>query len=166
MSSARIHSFPPVVRTDARILVLGSMPGQASLRAGEYYAHPRNQFWPIMEILLGAGPNRPYQKRLDILQENGIALWDVLHSCARAGSLDSDIRDERPNDIAGMLAAAPAITRVYFNGAKAEAAFHRHVYVGCRPLSCFRLPSTSPAHAGMSFDEKLKRWSVITITGS
>lgn len=161
MSNIRIHSFPPVLGTDARILILGSMPGQASLQAGEYYAHPRNQFWPIMGALFGAGSDRSYRQRLNLLQENGIALWDVLHSCERTGSLDSDIRDERPNDITAILAAYPAITRIYFNGAKAQDAFRRHIGGNRLAYAYVRLPSTSPAHAGMSFSEKLNFWSVV-----
>ena len=114
-----LRSFPPVVSAGCRVLILGSMPGEASLRAGQYYAHPRNAFWPIMGRLCGAGPDLAYPQRLERLLAAGIGLWDVLQSCVRAGSLDSAIRDEVANDLPALFAAYPRIDRVFFNGAKA-----------------------------------------------
>jgi hypoxanthine-DNA glycosylase len=139
------------------------MPSVASLAAGEYYAHPRNQFWRIVGELYGFDPAAPYRFRSKALCLAGVALWDVLASCARPGSLDADI-DERSivaNSFAGFLDAHPHIRRVCFNGRKAEAAWRRYVLreipLGSR-LSYELLPSTSPAHAGMSYPRKLRAW--------
>ena len=150
---------------DATALILGSMPGEASLHAGQYYAHERNAFWRIMGDLLGAGPSLPYPERLDRLTSAGIALWDVIADCERSGSLDADIvvASVRVNDFGGFLAVHPAIRHVYFNGAAAEANFRRHVLpeLTGRELVLTRLPSTSPAHAARGYAEKLAAWSVI-----
>jgi len=157
----RVRSFPPIAAADARILILGSMPGEESLRRKQYYAHPQNQFWRILAQVTGAAHDRPYEERVDALIRTGVALWDVLRSCRRESSLDSAIQRDsmRPNDFRRFLAAHPDITHVFFNGATAEAAFLRHVQPKLsRPLNLERLPSTSPAHAGMPRDEKLKRW--------
>ncbi|MFZ1425716.1 MAG: DNA-deoxyinosine glycosylase [Geminicoccaceae bacterium] len=156
-------SFPPIVGPDARVLILGSMPGAASLHAGQYYAHKHNSFWRIMGELFGAGLELPYPDRLQLLTRAGVALWDVLESCARIGSLDSAITDERPNDFAGFFAEHRGIAHVFFNGAKAEQAFTRRVLSTLAPnrLTLRRLPSTSPAHAGMSFQRKLDAWRVV-----
>lgn len=160
-----LQGFPPVADARARVLVLGSMPGAASLNAGQYYAHPRNAFWPIMGVLLGAGPELPYDERLGRLQAAGIALWDVIAACERPGSLDADIApgSVQANDFQAFFAVYRSIRGVYFNGAAAEAAFRRHVLrrlgESCPP--CIRLPSTSPAHAARSFAEKLAAWSVL-----
>lgn len=160
-----VHCFPPVADAAACRLILGSMPGRASLQADRYYAHPRNAFWRIMGDLLGAGPDLPYGERLEKLQAAGIALWDVIAACRRDGSLDADIvgGSVAVNDFAAFFAAHPAISRVYFNGAAAEAAFRRRVLPGLAgmPLQLFRLPSTSPAHAARSYAEKLAAWSTL-----
>ena len=118
------HGFPPVAAPGARVLILGSMPGQASLRAAEYYAHERNAFWRIMGDLLGAGLDLPYAQRLEKLTAAGVALWDVIAACERAGSLDADIVGHSvvPNDFAAFFAAHRSIARVFFNGAAAETA--------------------------------------------
>lgn len=164
---SRVQSFPPVAGPGARILILGSMPGRESLRMGQYYAHPHNAFWRILGALIGAGPELPYAARLERLQASGLALWDVLHSCRRDGSLDSAIveRSIVANDFRRFLAAQPGIQRVYFNGARAESAFTRYVLPRLPPelaaLGYVRLPSTSPAHAGLSFEQKLKAWREI-----
>ncbi len=160
----RHHSFPPVADRNARILILGSMPGQRSLDDQQYYAHPHNAFWKIMGELVGAHPQLPYEQRLQKLKQAGIALWDVLHSCEREGSLDSDIKQEEANNFAQLFADHPDITHVYFNGAKAEQSFRKFV-LGKQQipeLEMSRLPSTSPAHAGMRYEEKLDAWRVIT----
>jgi hypoxanthine-DNA glycosylase len=156
----RLRSFPPVADRNAHILILGSMPGQRSLDARQYYAHPHNAFWKIMGELVGAQPLLPYEQRLAILKQAGIALWDVLHSCERTGSLDADIRQEQANDFAAFLADHPRITHVYFNGAKAEQSFRKFVLnkLTLPKLTLHRLPSTSPAHAGMRYEEKLEKW--------
>jgi hypoxanthine-DNA glycosylase len=158
-----VYSFPPVVSRNSKVLVLGSMPGEVSLKAQQYYAYPHNAFWRIMGELLGAGPSLPYQKRLIVLDNAGIALWDSLRACRRPGSLDSAIRDEEANDFATLFASFPKITHVFFNGAKSEAAFRRHVLPTLAdPKHVFvRLPSTSPAHAGMTFDKKVEHWRAV-----
>lgn len=162
---AMIQSFPPVANPDARVLVLGSMPGERSLRAGEYYAHERNAFWRIMGDLLGAGPALPYVRRLEILKAAGVALWDVISACERYGSLDSDIvgSSVQPNDFSAFFAVHRSIDRVFFNGSAAEASFLRHVLPDLpdSKLRLARLPSTSPAHAARSYGEKLAAWSQI-----
>ncbi|RIX47415.1 MAG: DNA-deoxyinosine glycosylase [Rhodocyclales bacterium GT-UBC] len=161
----RIQGFPPVAAPGVRCLILGSMPGLASLQANCYYAHPRNAFWSIMGDLLGAGPELPYAARLDKLVAAGIALWDVIAACERPGSLDADIVGQTvlPNDFVSFLALYPGIERIYFNGAAAEQAFRRHVLPRLvdRPLRLHRLPSTSPAHAARSYADKLAAWSII-----
>lgn len=161
---ASVYSFPPVVSRNSKVLILGSMPGEVSLKAAQYYAHPRNAFWRIMGELFGAGLSLPYQERLVVLNGAGIALWDSLRACTRPGSLDSAIRDEEANDFTALFTSFPKITHVFFNGAKSEAAFRRHVLPTlARSQRVFaRLPSTSPAHAGMTFDEKVKRWRAVT----
>lgn len=163
----RVRSFPPIENAGARVLILGSMPGGASLAAGQYYAHPQNLFWPIMSALLGAGPGFAYAARTRLLKANGIALWDVLESCVREGSLDSAIEDATiaVNDFAAFYRTHPRIGRVFFNGAKAEASYRRYVIPllgsGGPAVEYLRLPSTSPAHAALSFAMKRKAWSVV-----
>ncbi len=157
-----VKSFPPIADPGARVLILGSMPGVASLAAGRYYAHARNAFWPLLGALLGFAADAPYAERTAALRAAGIALWDVLHACTRAGSLDVAIErgSEVPNDLPGFLAAHPRITHVFFNGAAAEACFRRHVLpqLGTGAITCVRLPSTSPANASSSFERKLAAW--------
>lgn len=160
-TAPRLRSFPPVADpATAHTLILGSMPGVASLAAGRYYAHSRNQFWPIMGALFDAGPELPYEARLQALMRAGIALWDVLHSCERPGSLDADIdlRSAQANDFADFFAAHPGIRRVAFNGGTAERLFRRDIAPQLRSLELIRLPSTSPAHAGMPAERKLAAW--------
>ena len=157
-----VHSFEPVADENARVLVLGSMPGLKSLQAGQYYAHPQNRFWPFMGQLVGAGPDLPYPERCRRLARAGIALWDVLSCCERPGSLDSAIRDDTAaaNDLAGFLSTHPGVRRILFNGAKAESSFTRLVLPGLgRPdLDYRRLPSTSPANASQRAADKLTAW--------
>lgn len=159
----RIRGFPPIVGRSPRVLVLGSMPGVASLAAGEYYAHRRNQFWPIAGDILDFDPGASYARRRAAITASCIAVWDVLGSCVRPGSLDSAIVNDTivANDFAAFLARHRRIERVCFNGRKAEAAWRRHVLPRLPParqLSYRLLPSTSPAHAGMSYLRKLRIW--------
>ncbi|HEX5338608.1 MAG TPA: DNA-deoxyinosine glycosylase [Gallionella sp.] len=165
-----IQCFAPIETPDATVLILGSMPGEASLHAGRYYAHPRNLFWRIMAELLGIAPDAPYEQRIAALKSARIALWDVLQSCRRSGSLDANIDDATlvPNDFATFLAQHPRITRVFFNGAKAEQCYRKRVlpFIAAAPMQSatieyLRLPSTSPAHAALSFERKLEAWRSI-----
>ena len=160
-----VCSFPPIANRDARVLVLGSMPGAASLLAGRYYAYPHNAFWPIIGELFGAGPATAYAKRVLLLKQNGLAVWDVMASCVREGSLDSAIDEDSivPNDFQSFFDTHPRIRHVFFNGAKAEACFHRYVrpHLPDRRLQFTRLPSTSPAHASLSLEKKLAAWRAV-----
>jgi len=159
-----IRSFEPLERADARVLVLGSIPGRISLQRGEYYAHPRNAFWSIMCGLFGIEETATYEERVRALIDARVAVWDVLHSASREGSsLDSAIATgtEAPNDLPGFVRAHPDLTAVFFNGAKAESAFLRHTLATMprdREIEYHRLPSTSPAHASLSSADKLERW--------
>ncbi len=161
---SRARSFAPIADARARILILGSMPGTASLAAGQYYAHAQNLFWRILGEVTGAGASLPYASRAKALQACGIALWDVLASCTRAGSLDSAIDEASicANDFAKFYRAHPRITRVFFNGAKAEACYRKYVLPalapGLGPQGYRRLPSTSPANASMSRAYKKRVW--------
>ena len=162
-----IHSFAPIAAPGATLLILGSMPGRASLVASQYYAHPRNAFWPIMGELFGAGPDLPYARRVSVLRNAGVALWDVLASCTRGTSLDSDIDEASiaANDFASFLRTHRRIERVFFNGTKAEASFRRHVLpaLAAPTLRFERLPSTSPANASWPYARKLRAWRAVGV---
>lgn len=165
--ASRCRSFPPIAARDARVLILGSMPSVASLTRHQYYGHPRNAFWRIMGRLFGAAGELPYRHRQAILRQHGVAVWDVLQECRRTGSLDAAIEtaSEVPNDLAAFLDRHRQVRTIFFNGQKAEAAFRRHarprVELLQRPLCYIRLPSTSPAHAGQSFEQKLAAWQQV-----
>lgn len=160
-----IFSFPPIAAPDARLLILGSMPGRASLQAGQYYAHPRNAFWPVMAGLFDVNAGAPYAQRCEALRARGVAVWDVLRACVREGSLDAAIDEESivPNDFAAFFASHREIRAVYFNGAKAEQVYRRRVLPALDPpaaaLPLTRLPSTSPAHAALTHEQKRAAWA-------
>lgn len=163
-----VESFPPSVGGHCRVLILGSMPGVRSLAAVQYYAHPQNLFWPLMQDVFGVARELPYAQRLAELNAAGVGLWDVLQGCERRGSLDSDIAkgSEIPNAIPALLAQQPEIRALAFNGAKALQVFQRHVLAQIptqrlQQLQLLPLPSTSPAHASMSRADKLAHWSVL-----
>lgn len=138
------------------MLILGSFPSTASLAAQQYYAHPQNQFWRILGEVIGQPlKEMDYPDRISVVQDAGIAIWDVFASCERAGSLDTAIRDAVPNPLAELQKSAPALRRICFNGRMAARRIREVEAMGFAALV---LPSTSPAHAGMSFDEKLARW--------
>lgn len=164
----RVFSFPPLSRPDARVLVLGSMPGIASLQAGQYYAHPRNAFWPIMAALFGFAADLPYARRVERLLAARVAVWDVLQACEREGSGDAaiDPGSVAVNDFAGFFAAHPQLDAVFLNGTTAASYFRRRVWPGLQSqhpsLHLTALPSTSPAHAGLRLADKLERWRVLT----
>lgn len=161
MSAPLLQGFPPVVDGHARVLILGSFPSARSLAAGQYYANPRNAFWPIISELFGVDANAPYDSRLAALQSHGGALWDVVHKCHRIGSADSAIDPKTlvVNNFAQLFANYPSIARVYFNGAKAADLYRRMVHPVER-IQYQQLPSTSPANA-MRPGAKLAAWRVI-----
>jgi len=162
MDISRIYGFPPVENSAATTLILGSMPGKASLLANEYYAHPQNAFWKIMGELTGASASLPYSERIQILQSSHIALWDVVGSCLRPSSLDVDIDEASivANNFASFFVKHPDISHIYFNGAKAEQVFRKYVLnsLVIPYIKLQRLPSTSPANAGLSYVNKLAIW--------
>jgi double-stranded uracil-DNA glycosylase len=165
---AYIQSFPPIASGMPRVLILGTMPGKASLRERQYYAHPQNVFWRIIGGILGFDPASPYDARLASVQSAGIAIWDVLKFCIRESSLDSDIDNSSlvPNDFAAFLAEHSQIQRICFNGAKAEALYMKHVrprLAATGEVQHLRLPSTSPANAALTLSEKLRAWQAIVL---
>ena len=165
----RVHSFPPVTDTSVTKLILGSMPGKASLVANQYYAHPRNIFWPVMQTVMSVRSDLPYATRCKELTQNKVALWDVLKMCTRTGSLDSDIVESSiiPNDFESFLRVHSQIRAIYFNGAKAESIFVRHVVPNLSSvfagIAMTRLPSTSPANASISLADKVAQWKAVGI---
>jgi hypoxanthine-DNA glycosylase len=154
------RSFPPLVGAQARVLVLGTLPGEESLRRGEYYAHPRNLFWPIIFALFGETPALRYAERLAFLTTHHVAVWDVCEIGERERSADSKIRLERPNAIDRLLDEHPLIRAVAFNGTTARRLYDRH-FARRAALTYLALPSTSPAHATIDFPAKLVRWTVL-----
>ena len=162
-----LRAFKPVSAPDARVLILGCMPGVKSLEMGQYYAHPHNAFWPICEKLFGAGPQLPYDMRCKKLISAGVALWDVLHACRRKGSLDANIEPDsmQPNDFATFFRQHPKIRAVFFNGVTPQRIYIKRVLPvlsgGIRQIPTVRLTSTSPACATWNFDQKLAQWSQI-----
>ncbi len=156
----RSSGFAPLANADARVLILGSLPSRRSIASDEYYAHPQNAFWRIMAILFGA--NGDYDNRCSALQKGGVALWDVLASSVRPGSLDADIQvsTAEVNDFERFLAEHSKIERICFNGQKAAKLFTDQVPLEIvdNRVATFTLPSTSPAHAAMHFERKLELW--------
>lgn len=163
MSNCR--SFLPSIDDSSQILILGSMPGVKSLEEQQYYAHPQNRFWKVM----GAICNEPnlhqldYQQKLKILLQNNIALWDTIKSCKRDGSLDSDIQNETPNDIYGLLKKFPKLKIICLNGNKSYSTFKKYFPDLLEKYSCHKMPSTSPANAKYSLDTLIKYWSSIVL---
>ena len=161
-----LHSFAPIADDSSQLLIVGSMPGKASLQAKQYYAHPRNLFWKIIGSFFDFDPASPYEIRIAKLLGERIALWDVLESCTRKSSLDSDIDNSTivPNDFEAFLQAHPAIRGIYFNGVKADDSYRKHVLAGIPAnldISYHRLPSTSPANAAISYQKKLEIWRIV-----
>lgn len=156
-------SFTPIASVDAQLLILGSMPGVKSLDEQQYYAHPRNAFWPIMARLFEFDLNLDYSTRCQKLQQHKVSLWDSLKSCRRQGSLDQAIQTDSiiANDFSSFLKQHRQIKHIFFNGAKAEQVFKRYVMPTLdheQALTFTKLPSTSPAHAAQSLDEKYLAW--------
>ena len=155
-------SFAPVADANSKILILGSMPGKKSLEMQQYYAYPQNRFWKLLAYLLEAEVPVDYAEKIALLRRNNIALWDVLAYCEREGSLDSDIKDEVPNDIAGFLTLHPQIKAVFCNGGKAGAAFKKYFALKLpADFPVYYLHSTSPANARMRLEDLAEEWQVI-----
>ncbi len=160
--------FPYVAKPDARVLILGSMPGRKSLALQQYYGHAQNSFWPIMAQLFGVSIELDYASRLTCLLENRIALWDVAHQCVRPGSLDQAIEMDTvvANDFSRFFAHHSDVTTLFFNGRKAEQLYQKLILKGRQArsipsLEMHLLPSSSPAHASMTRSQKLDMWSII-----
>lgn len=157
-----IYSFSPFAAKNAEVLILGSIPGEESLRQQQYYAHPRNLFWKIMGALFDFDPALPYAARINKLLENRIALWDTVHNCQRPGSMDSAITDENANDFESFFKEYSTINRVFFNGQTAHRLFMKHTRTMFLPaLEFYVMPSTSPANAVVSFADRLEAWRMI-----
>lgn len=155
-TSTTLAGLAPVIDTRTRVLVLGSFPGAASLAAGQYYAHPRNQLWPLLSALLGEDlAALAYAERLPRLLAHGVGLWDVLAGCERAGSLDAAIRSPAANDFARLRVLCPGLTTVGFNGQTSGKFAPQFATEGYRTLV---LPSSSPAYMAISFEQKLEKW--------
>lgn len=154
------YSFAPISEKNATILILGTMPGEQSLALQQYYGHARNNFWKIIFTLFNQEISTDYQERIKLLKQNKIALWDVLEACERKGSLDSAIKMEVANDFKSFLKQHPDIKYIFFNGQKASLFFKKYVAVS-DSYSFVTLPSTSPANAGKSFENKLNEWRII-----
>jgi hypoxanthine-DNA glycosylase len=159
MSAPRLLGLAPIARPDARLLVLGSFPSAASLAAQQYYAHPRNHFWPLLAALWGIElAAMPYARRVAEVQRRGLAVWDVYAACQREGSLDASIADAQPNDLAALAARLPKLAAIAHNGS--ESARSLRITRALGP-AVHRLPSTSPANASWSFERKLAAWRAV-----
>lgn len=151
-------SFPPISNENTRILILGSLPGDKSLELAEYYGHPRNRFWKILSAITNKELPVTYAEKKEFLLKSGIGVWDVAHKATRNGSLDSAIKDEEPNDLDAFIANHKNLTVIGFNGKKAEVLFNKFFnrQSGLRYVS---LPSSSPANAGINFEDICTSWS-------
>ena len=162
-----LHGFPAISNEDIQTVILGSMPGKDSLAAGEYYAHSRNGFWPIMAEIYGASPALAYAERLKVLLSHGIGVWDVIRSCRRKTSLDAHIEETTivVNDFGRFIKDHPQLRLICFNGAKSEQTFKRYIdnAIISPSIKLIRLPSTSPANARMNFQQKLEAWREVLL---
>ncbi|MCF6365655.1 MAG: DNA-deoxyinosine glycosylase [Bacteroidales bacterium] len=155
-----LFSFPSIVKPDAKILILGTMPGKTSLEINEYYGYKHNVFWKIMFELFEIEYSNNYKIKKSLLKNNNIALWDTLKYCERKGSLDSNIKNEEINDFNVFFSEARNIKAVLFNGKSAYNFYKKHIGFN-DDFRYYSLPSTSPANASMNFETKLKHWSII-----
>ena len=153
-------SFPPQIYKDSRVLILGTMPGVRSLQEQQYYAHPQNLFWRIMFAVLEEERTDDYSEKLEMLRTDKIALWDTIETCTRKGSLDAAIRNEEQNDVAQLLSEFPNVRAVFCNGQKSYKNTLKLLGEDST-VRIFAMPSTSPAYAVMSFEEKLAKWSIL-----
>lgn len=161
----KIYSFPPLSNPEASVLLLGTMPGVKSLEINQYYGHPQNNFWKLITKVFDEEDVADYIQKIEMLKRNKIAVWDVLQACERQGSLDSAIMKEVPNDFTNFLNEHPNIKIIAFNGQKAAAFFKKHVQLP-KEYELITLPSTSPANAGKSFEQKLSEWKAIRTTSA
>ncbi|NRT10615.1 DNA-deoxyinosine glycosylase [Flavobacterium sp. 14A] len=153
-----IQSFLPYIDHNTRILILGTMPGVQSLARQEYYAHPRNHFWKIMYTLFNSLPmDDAFSKKINLLQEHAIGLWDVLENCERKGSLDVHIKNQKENDFISLFEQYPQINTIIFNGKESHKYFFKK-FGQIKGITYYVMPSTSPANT-MSFDKKFALWS-------
>jgi len=158
----RVHSIDPIVDEDARVLILGSVPGKVSLARGQYYAHPQNKFWYLIFSVFGQIPDKGYKEKVEFLKSQKIGLWDVIKECERSGSSDAEITHPLMNEVHTLLNENPNIKYVVFNGQKSEQLFNRYLKNSLeREISFFRLPSSSPANASINPDKKLEAWRLI-----
>ncbi|WHH60297.1 DNA-deoxyinosine glycosylase [Petroclostridium sp. X23] len=156
-----LKCFGPIVDKNAKVLILGSMPGKESLKMQQYYAYRRNHFWEIICSIFDESVNDDYKQKIIFLKEHGLALWDVINSCEREGSLDANIRNEEINDFTLFLKQYPNIKHVCFNGAKAESSFKKYIgFNRFNGIKFYRLPSTSPANT-QHYDQKIAAWKII-----
>lgn len=152
------HCFPPVIRDDVRLLVLGSLPGAVSLARGQYYAHPQNQFWRLMSAVIGRDLVRlDYEERLAALLDSHVALWDTVAAATRMGSLDADIRLHAASDLAELVETLPRLRAVAFNG-RTSARIGRGQLADVEGIALVDLPSSSPAYAALPFERKREAW--------
>ncbi|MBW8361672.1 MAG: DNA-deoxyinosine glycosylase [Kaistella sp.] len=156
----RISSFPPVISKSSKVLILGSVPGVKSLEMQEYYAHPQNHFWKIMFRLFNEEVTTDYAEKMKILDRNKVAVWDVIDTCERDGSLDTRIRNEEHNDILKLLNDYPNIEAIFCNGQKSYKNLKKIVGKDFE-IPVFVMPSTSPAFAGMKYEDKVLAWQKI-----
>ncbi|WP_457594016.1 DNA-deoxyinosine glycosylase [Hydrogenimonas sp.] len=153
------HPFAPIIDEESKLLILGSFPSIQSFEKSFYYAHPRNQFWPILSEIFRM-PATSVQERLALLKSAKIALWDVIAACERSNSADTNLRACAPNDIPSLIRTHPNIESIAFTGKKAEALYKKN-FETVIDLPLFLLPSPSPAYAAMRFEAKVKRWREI-----
>lgn len=149
-----------MVDEGARVIILGSMPGRESLRKKEYYGHPRNQFWHVLYALYGREPDTEYYKKVAFLKKRGIALWDVIETCQREGSMDANITGEKINDFNWLFSNYPGIRYAFFNGAKAYETFRKRVGFKYDGITYTKLGSTSPANV-VRFERRLDEWGIV-----
>ena len=160
MVQNRISSFSPIINKDSKILILGSIPGVKSLEKQEYYGHPQNKFWKIIFELFHEEFTEDYRLKVDILKRHHVALWDVIDSCERKGSLDSEIKNEKTNSVEQILEEFPNIRALFCNGGKSHQILQKMI-AGKSEIPIFKLPSTSPLHT-ISYERKLEDWRKIT----
>ncbi|WP_194165495.1 DNA-deoxyinosine glycosylase [Oceanobacillus sp. CFH 90083] len=161
----KLQSFAPVIGNKPKVLIVGSMPSEKSLEEQQYYGNPRNHFWPIMYQILNEAPAETYTEKLHLMKKHYVALWDTIGYCYRQGSLDTNIKEEDPNDISGLLKKYPSIQLIACNGTKAYQMFQKFIAPLLQEeVDVIKLPSTSPVPGkyNKTFEEKIEAWRIIT----